>query len=282
MRRAEAVGEAAATLRAAGCDEADADARLLAAEAFGLTPAQLIGGGVDEASAEERERLTGFVARRAGGEPSARILGRREFWGLGFKLSPETLVPRPDSETLVETAIRETGPRDRPISVLDLGTGSGCLLLAILSERPYAVGLGVDLSPAAASAARDNAEALSLGGRARFFAGQWGEAIGRRFDLVVSNPPYIPRGEIAGLDREVREHDPVLALDGGLDGLRAYRAIAAGLGSLLKPDGVAVLELGIGQAADVSDVFRAAGFATVRTAPDLAGVPRALAVRAGR
>jgi release factor glutamine methyltransferase len=282
MRRAEAVRVAVATLRAAGCDEAEADARLLAAEAFGLTPAQLIGGGSDEASSEERKRLEGFTARRAAGEPTARILGRREFWGLTFQLSPETLVPRPDSETLVETALREMDPRDRRFLALDLGTGSGCLLLAILSERPYAIGLGVDLSPAAARTARDNAEALGLGSRAFFAAGSWGEAVGRRFDLVVSNPPYIPRGDIAALDREVRAHDPALALDGGLDGLRAYRTIASGLRALLKPDGVAVIELGVGQTADVSALFRAAGFVAVGATPDLAGVPRALTVRAAR
>lgn len=277
MTLGEAVRAAAARLREAGCDTPELDARTLGQEAFGLSPAALIAGG--EAGTDGCEALGILVERRAAGEPVARILGTREFWGLDFRLAPETLVPRPDSETIVETALSGIGPRDRRFSALDLGTGTGCLLLAVLSERPNALGIGVDLSPGAAAAARGNAEALGLGDRARFVVGRWGAALDARFDLVVSNPPYIESAAIEGLDSEVRAHDPRLALDGGADGLAAYREIARGLGSLLAEDGLAVLELGQGQAEAVSAIMAAAGFAASRAVADLGGVPRALAVR---
>lgn len=277
MRLGEAVRAAAARLRDAGCDTPELDARSLAESAFGMSRAALVAGG--PAAAEGLARLDVLVGRRAGGEPVARILGRREFWGLDFALAPETLVPRPDSETIVETALAEIGPRDRAFRALDLGTGTGCLLLAILSERPRAHGVGVDLSPAAAAAARSNAAALGLSDRASFVVGSWGAPLNGRFDLVASNPPYIESADIAGLEREVRIHDPRLALDGGADGLDAYRAIAAGLGALLAEDGVAVLELGAGQGDAVSTLLAEAGFETTRVVPDLGGVPRALAAR---
>lgn len=280
MTLAQALRAAAARLRAAGCDTPELDARILAESAFGLSRATLIAGG--EAAPDGLARFEPLVLRRAEGEPVARILGLREFWGLSFALAPETLVPRPDSETIVEVALAEVGPRDRALTVLDLGTGSGCLLLAILSERPKAFGVGVDLSSAAASAARANAMALALEDRAAFVVGRWGEALGQRFDLVVSNPPYIASCEIGALDPEVRAHDPRLALDGGADGLDAYRAIAGGLDALLAADGVAVLELGVGQGAEVSALMARAGFATIGCAPDLGGVPRALALRRRR
>lgn len=282
MTRGEAVRAVAARLRAAGCETPELDARTLAAAAFGLDAAGLIASGGHEAPADERGRLEAFAGRRVAGEPVARILGRREFWGLDFALSPETLVPRPDSETIVEAALAEAGKRDRALRVLDLGTGTGCLLLAILSERPNAFGVGVDLSPLAATAARENAEALGLGDRATFVAGCWGDALGGTFDLVVSNPPYIRSADVGGLDVEVRAHDPRLALDGGNDGLDAYRALARALPRLLAEDGAAVFELGAGQAGDVSEIMAEAGFAVSPAAPDLGGVPRALTVRRSR
>ncbi|PZQ11294.1 MAG: peptide chain release factor N(5)-glutamine methyltransferase [Ancylobacter novellus] len=279
MTRGEAVRAVAARLRAAGCETPELDARTLAAAAFGLDAAGLIASGGDDAGSEARERLEAFAGRRAAGEPVARILGRREFWGLDFALAPETLAPRPDSETVVEAALAAAGERDRALRVLDLGTGTGCLLLAILSERPRAFGVGVDLAPAAAAAARANAEALGLGDRAAFFAGSWGDALGGTFDLVVSNPPYILSADVAGLDVEVRAHDPLLALDGGEDGLDAYRALADALPRLLADDGAAALELGAGQAEEVSAIMAEAGFSASRAARDLGGVPRALTVR---
>ena len=224
------------------------------------------------------DRFFDLVARRADGEPVARILGRREFWGLPFALAPATLEPRPDTETVVEAALGLVRGAGGAASILDLGTGSGCLLLALLSELPDAAGVGVDRSPAAAAAARRNARSLGLGDRARFVAGDWAEAISGRFDLVVSNPPYIATEHIEALAPEVRRHDPALALDGGADGLDAYRAIVADLPRLLAPSGVAVLELGAGQRDAVAGLARAAGLVVIGSNPDLAGTPRALAL----
>lgn len=281
MTLGEAVRDAAAKLAAADVETPELDARLLAREAFSISAARLVSNAREPASAKALARLGGLVARRTAGEPVARILGRREFWGLSFALAPETLEPRPDTETVVEAALGLVGAAGRAASILDLGTGSGCLLLALLSELPDAFGLGVDRSPAAAAAAGRNAEALGLGDRARFVAGDWAEAISGRFNLVVSNPPYIASAEIEALEREVRRHDPTLALDGGADGLDAYRAIFAALPRLLTPSGVAVLELGAGQRDAVAELGRAAGLVVIGANADLAGTPRALALRAG-
>jgi release factor glutamine methyltransferase len=282
VTRGEAVRAAAAALREAGVAEADLDARVLALEAFGVDLAKLVAGAREPAPSDAIAALAALVARRAAGVPVARILGRREFWGLPFTLGPAALVPRPDTETVVEAALAAVGPSQRALSMLDLGVGSGCLLLAILSERPAAVGVGVDRSEAAVATARGNAAALGLGGRARFMVGDWGAALDAPFDLVTSNPPYIRRGDMPGLDREVRDHDPAAALDGGPDGLDAYRAIVADLPRLLAPDGVAALELGAGQADDVAARGGDGGRVVERVAPDLAGVARAIVLRQGR
>jgi release factor glutamine methyltransferase len=205
----------------------------------------------------------------------SRILGMREFWGLPFAVTPATLDPRPDSETLVETALdllRETAePR-----ILDLGTGTGCLLLSLLHERADAQGTGIDISDEALAVAASNAARLDLSARVSFRRGNWTDGIGGRFDLVISNPPYIRRGDIEALEREVREHDPLLALDGGEDGLDAYRALAAAIPDVLTQTGHAVIELGEGQGEAVRAIFESAGMAVLRIVPDLAGIPRAL------
>jgi len=214
--------------------------------------------------------------------PVARLLDRREFWGLPFQLDPETLVPRPDTETLVAAALRWLGGRLGPLQILDLGTGSGCLLVALLHEWPDATGLGIDRSFGAARTARRNAERNGVGDRAVFAVGDWGVALGARFDLVVSNPPYIPTGDIGGLAPEVRVHDPVAALDGGADGLTAYRTILAQAGRLLRPGGTIVLEVGIGQADPVCRLAEAAALTTVEIARDLAGIERALVLVGGQ
>jgi len=277
----EAARAAATRFAAAGIDTPEADARALAREAFGLDAARLITRAGDAADVHALARLEGLVARRLGGEPVDRILGRREFWGLDFILAPETLAPRADTETVVQAALDAVGGRDRPLSVLDLGVGSGCILLALLSELPRATGLGVDRSFGAARAARANAERLGLGGRARFVVGNWSAALGSRFDLVVSNPPYIASADMAGLDREVRDHDPAHALDGGADGLDAYRVIVADLPARLNPGGAATLELGAGQEADVTRLALKAGLRVDGAArADLGAVPRALVIRA--
>ncbi|MGK9165862.1 peptide chain release factor N(5)-glutamine methyltransferase [Inquilinus limosus] len=274
---AEALRGGTARLAAAGVDSAMSDARVLLMAALGWDRTALLSRGAETLPEAAAVRYAGFLARRAGREPVSRILGRREFWSLDFALGPATLDPRPDSETLVEVAL--AAAPDRDLRVLDLGTGTGCLLLAVLHDRPAAFGVGVDRSEAAARVARENARALGLANRAAFLVGDWATALGARFDLVLSNPPYIPEGEIAALEPEVRDHDPRLALSGGADGLDAYRALAAALPDLLTPGGTAVVELGIGQAPDVAEMFRRAGLDIDGTPHDLGGIPRCVVAK---
>ena len=280
---AETQRAGAARLAAAGIDGAALDARLLLMAALGCDRTALLSRGAEAMPQDAAARYDGFLDRRAAHEPVSRILGRREFWSLDFALGPATLDPRPDSETLVEAALAAVPdrPPDRPIRVLDLGTGTGCLLLAVLHERPAAFGVGLDRSEAAAAVARGNAAALGLAGRSAFLVGDWAAALEARFDLVLSNPPYIPEADVAGLDPEVRDHDPHLALSGGTDGLDAYRALAAALPALLVPGGIAVIELGVGQAAAVPALFRAAGLDIAGTPHDLAGIPRCVVAKKG-
>ncbi len=260
-------------LQRAGSASPGLDARLLVEGSLGVEHA-------DSAmilTAEACARLKGFMARRVAGEPVWRILGEREFWGLPFRLSPATLEPRPDSETIVETALAElTGRRDEELALLDLGTGTGCLLIALLSELPLARGVGVDLSGEACCTAAGNAALNGVDGRATFRQGNWTEGLTGRFDLIVSNPPYIPSTEIATLSVEVREHDPLLALDGGQDGLGPYRLFASALPPLLAPDGVIVLEIGAGQGPDVVALMRGGGLEFRGSRHDLGGHERAL------
>jgi release factor glutamine methyltransferase len=226
---------------------------------------------------EDADRLDALLTRRLAGEPLWRVIGEREFWGLPFRLSPDTLEPRPDSETLIEAALATLGPRrGQPLTMLDLGTGTGCLLIAMLHECPAASGLGIDLSSGACEIARANALANGVGERCEIRQGQWTEGLDARFDLILSNPPYIPSRDIAGLDREVREHDPLLALDGGADGLAPYRIFARSLGGHLAPGGFVVLEIGAGQEGDVTAIMREAGWCHRATRRDLGDHPRAL------
>lgn len=221
--------------------------------------------------------LEDFAARRLAGEPVWRIRGEREFWGLPFRLSPATLEPRPDSETVIEAALAELSPRrDEALTLLDLGTGTGCLLIALLSELPQARGLGVDLSGEACETAAVNAALNGLDGRAAFRQGDWTKGLSGRFDLIVSNPPYIPSREIATLSREVSEHDPRLALDGGADGLAPYRLFATCLPPLLAPGGRVVLEIGAGQGPEVVALMRGGGLEFRGGRTDLGGHERAL------
>jgi release factor glutamine methyltransferase len=247
------------------------EARLLLAHAAGLTRADLI------RDPHRRVEIGGFndlLTRRLRHEPLAHILGRREFWSLEFQVSPATLIPRPDSETLIEAALARfaDGP---PRRILDLGTGTGCLLLALLHEFPAAFGIGVDIAPDAARLARLNASQLGLADRAAFVASDWTNAISGRFDLVISNPPYIAAADIPGLMPEVALHEPRRALDGGADGYGAYRTILRDLPDRLLPGGAAILELGAGQAAAVSALAQQIGFAASLHL-DLAGIQRAI------
>lgn len=262
-------------LKEAGLPTPALDARILVQAATGASDLEMIREPGTLMTPAEEERLAGWERRRLAREPVSRILGSREFWGLPFTVTAETLDPRADSETLVETALDLLKDIERP-RFLDLGTGTGCLLLALLHERQDAVGVGVDLSEGALAVAASNASALGLSARAEFIESEWTENVEGRFDLAVSNPPYIPHGEIAGLAEEVRLHDPMLALDGGEDGLDAYRALARLLPDHLTQGGHAVVELGAGQADAVTAIFEAAGFGVSRIVPDLAGIPRAL------
>jgi len=273
---------AEARLAAAGVDTPDLDARLLVQHALNLTREQLLFNADAPVTPEQATALHALVERRAAREPVSRILGERAFWSLELSLNADTLDPRPDTETIVEAALDAVPDRTAPLRVLDLGTGTGCILLALLAELPNASGLGIDLSPGAVEAATANAARNALGDRARFRTGDWGGGLAERFDLVVSNPPYIPSRDIASLDPEVREHDPLRALDGGPDGLDAYRAIAAQLPGLLKPGGTTALEVGIGQAADVAALLEASGLAVTGIFRDLGGVERCVRGRNDR
>ncbi len=272
----------AESLRKQGVESADLDARLLIGHALGLDHTALAAAAGRMLAPAEMNAIDRLAARRLNGEPVARILGHKEFWGLPLAVSAATLLPRPDSETLVEAALASidaSGGRTRALRLADLGTGSGALLLALLSEFPQASGVGTDLCPAALAVARHNADALDLAGRAFFVACDFGAALQGSFDLVVCNPPYVRTGEIAALAAEVREHDPRLALDGGADGLDGYRAIADDARRLLWPDGRLVVELGAGQAAAVTDLFTRAGLGVAPPLRDVAGIARALTVR---
>jgi len=272
-----ALVDARARLAQAGVDSAGLDARVLLREALGVSDAVLLTEGNRPLSEDEAARFAENLDRRVAGEPVARILGHREFWGLDFALGPDTLVPRPDTEIVVEAALaamRRAGKAAPRIA--DFGTGTGCILLALLHEMSAARGVGVDRSPGALEVARGNAERLGLSGRTRFVLSDWGAKLDGGLDLLVSNPPYISSREISGLKVEVRAHDPRLALDGGEDGLESYRLIIADAARLLAPGGALVLELGVGQGPDVAALAVAAGFRVEEIRPDLAGIPRAL------
>lgn len=266
-------------LRAAAVEAPRLEARLLLAHAMGCRTEDLLRDPRGPVPPDAARRFAGALRRRLDREPMAHLLGEAGFWSLRVSVSPATLVPRPDTETLVEAALAAFPRRDAVRRVLDLGTGTGCLLLAALAEFPGADGVGVDSVPAAAALARRNAAALGLGGRARFVCGSWGAALGGgggRFDLVLSNPPYVETGDIPGLAPEVARHEPRSALDGGADGLDAYRALLPDVRRLLAPGGRAVVELGQGQRGAVEGLAGGCGLRPADCRADLGGVDRAL------
>ncbi len=267
-------------LRASDIDSPELDARLLIGAALNLDLTGLISAAKRTLSADEAAQLSQFAARRLYGEPIARITGIKEFWGLQFTLSADTLVPRPDTETIVEAALDyldTSGPRSRALSIADLGTGSGAILLALLSELPNATGIATDINLAALRTARGNAERNGLAQRAHFVACDYASALMGGFDMIVSNPPYIPSSDIAGLDIEVRSHDPLRALDGGGDGYDAYRTIAPEAARLLAPGGFLVVEVGHDQSDTVAGLMTAAGLELPGPAKtDLGGIKRAV------
>jgi release factor glutamine methyltransferase len=271
----------AAQLKSAGNDEAELDARLLLAAVLDLDLTGMIAQAGRRLTSAEAALLAQYAQRRIAGEPVARILGEKEFWGLPLQLSSATLVPRPDTETVVELALellRARGNLDRPLRIADLGTGSGAILLALLSELPATQGFGTDISEHALRTAGANAARAGLSNRATFIACEYASGLSGACDLIVSNPPYIRTADIDGLATEVRDHDPLAALDGGADGLDAYRALIPQATGLLAPGGWLVVEAGQGQSGPIETFMTNAGL-TPAAAPkaDLAGIPRAVA-----
>lgn len=269
--------EAGTRLREAGIDEARFEARLLLGHVLGRKPLSLPMDGQRAVTAEDAKRFRALVARRAAHEPSAYLIGTRGFWTLDLAVTPAVLIPRHDTETVVSAALDHAGRCAR--RVLDLGTGSGAILLALLAECPAAFGVGVDRSEAALAVARANAAAAGLAARAGFVRGDWAGAVAGWFDLVVSNPPYIACETITTLAPEVAAHEPRAALDGGADGLDAYRLILPSLPRLLGPGAVAVLEIGAGQAEAASSLAAGTGLQAIEIRQDLGGIPRAMVLR---
>lgn len=277
----EALARATRQLAEAGVDTARLDARLLLASVAGMSASAVLLDPERPLAADAEAAFARLVERRCQREPVSRILGKREFWSLDFAISLATLDPRPDSETVVAAALEQFGPVPAR-HVLDLGSGTGCLLLAVLSERPTWTGLGIDIAEDAVAVGRANARTLELASRARFERGDWDQGLRGPFDLILSNPPYIPSREIAGLAPEVAAFDPRRALDGGEDGLDAYRTLAPAIVRLLTPGGRAILELGKGQAEEVGRLMATAGLRELGRRQDLAGAHRCLILgRAG-
>jgi release factor glutamine methyltransferase len=279
LQRAQALSAVSRVFAKASIEGPALDARLLTLAALGIDQIEFLRRPAEPVGEEDAARLAEFAARRLAGEPISRILGVREFWGLDFAISATTLVPRPETETLVEAVLshcRNHGGRDRPWTILDLGTGSGCIAVALLTELSAARTLGIDRSLAALLTARGNAQRHGVSGRACWVAGDWGGAIAATFDIVVANPPYIATTEIAALATEVRDYDPAVALDGGRDGLQAYRAIITSLGRLARDDGRIFFEVGLGQSQVVAALLWDGGFPVSAPICDLSGIPRVI------
>jgi release factor glutamine methyltransferase len=273
------VAEASVALSAAGFSEPRRRARRLVSFALAISPADLFAHPDFAVDGRHASRAEALLKRLVAGEPLSRIFGRREFWGLEFILSAHTLDPRPETETVVEGVLRRIPDRSTALRLLDLGTGTGCLLLALLSELPAASGVGVDIVEAAVQTAIENAGLLGFGGRAHFLVGDWATALSESFDVILVNPPYIRSDAIALLPREVACHDPRRALDGGEDGLRWYREIAEAVPSLLSPHGILAAEIGAGQAAAVTAIINENGLIVDGLDHDLAGIARCVIAR---
>ncbi len=269
--------EATRRLSDAGIAGARKEARLLMGFWLNRDPAQLFGPQDEKVGTPES--FFDLVDRRVSREPLSHLVGHREFWSLEFEVSNNVLTPRPDSEILIETGLSYWPDHSDFFSVLDLGTGSGCLLLSFLKSRPYAIGVGVDVSGVALDIARRNASFIVPDGRAQFLRADWGSSISKPFDLVVSNPPYIPSNDIAELDAEVKNFEPLLALDGGIDGLEAYKCLVKDLARLITPTGVILLEIGSGQSGQVTSILETYGLVVEDIKKDLAGRNRCLVVR---
>ncbi len=278
--RAEALARVAEYLAQGGVEDSRRDARTLLLAAAQIAHAELLLAPEERLDNESATRLLDYAARRLAREPISRILGARGFWTLDLMVAPDVLDPRADTETLVETTLSLVEDPAAPLRIVDLGSGSGAILCALLSELPQATGVAVDLSPAACAATRANLWRCGLSDRGHVMRGRWGSALAGGFDIIVSNPPYVRASELPDLDPEVRLHDPALALDGGADGLDCYREITSDLRRLLKPGGLVALEVGFDQAASVVELLRGQTLAIECIARDAAGHERVVAARA--
>ena len=266
-------------LSQAGVADAGREARWLLKHVLGVSDADLISGTVAP-SGDAIAAVQAVAVRRAAGEPASRIIGEREFNGLSYKVTPDVLDPRMDTETLV-AAVCNRFKNHQPRRILDLGTGSGCILISLLKAFPESIGVGVDVSREALAIAQENAESLGVGARASFVHGDWAESLNESFDLIVSNPPYIPSGDIPNLDKEVRNYDPILALDGGFDGLQAYKKIFSQIKTFFSQGDCGFFEVGILQAQDVARLAENAGFLVKGYHTDSAGILRVLEIDSG-
>ncbi len=272
------VARAMRQLDHAGIEGASREAWLLLGSVLGVTRATLLARALEPLSPAAATRYNALIARRVKREPFAQITGEKEFWSLSFLVSSAVLCPRPDSEALIELTLDRVGQNPGPLHLLDLGTGSGCLLLALLKEWPAAAAIGIDRSPEALALAKANGERLGLADRVTWLLGDWGASLDGSFDVIISNPPYIEEGDWQGLEPEVRLFEPKLALTAGEDGLDAYRRLAPEIARLLAPSGVACLEHGMDQAEAVAAIMAKAGLKRLDGRRDLAGLERCLAV----
>jgi release factor glutamine methyltransferase len=275
------VAVSTSALSAAGYEDPRRHARRLVASALSITQSHLFGHPDRVVDDHQIARVQLVLGRMVNREPLSRILGEREFWGLQFVLSAETLDPRPETESVVEAVLQRISDRRAPLSILDLGTGTGCLLLALLGELPAASGVGIDIAEDAVRTAARNAASLGFGDRALFLVGDWGGALSERFDIIVANPPYIASVDLTSLPPEVACYDPRRALDGGEDGLDSYRAIATDLAQRLAPEGIFVAEVGADQADAVAGILTANGLAFGGIEKDLCGIARCVIARPG-
>lgn len=282
MQAGALLREATARLKAAGVDGPRRDAILLLSDASGIGADRLRIEPALEITPEAAARFAELVGRRAAREPVSHILGRREFWSLDFEVSGDVLDPRPDSETLIQAVLDEVPDRQASLRLVDFGTGSGCLLLSLLHELPAAEGLGVDRSPAALAIAQRNAAKLAMAERCAWREANWGDGLHGAFDILISNPPYIESAAIGTLAPEVAEHEPRLALDGGADGLDAYRALMPHLVRLAAPGALIALEIGQGQEKAVAVLLAESGFGGIAGKADLGGITRVVVARKPR
>lgn len=271
-------------LKNASVEQPDLEARWILKKVLKIADADIIAGASRPVTDAENAALESMIARRTAGEPLSRIFGEREFYGRNFKISPDTLDPRPDTEILIDAVLRGFHVKQgrKPLRILDLGTGTGAILISLLAELPESEGVGVDISQGALRAARENARSLGVEKRCRWICGDWGDSVKEgQFDLVVSNPPYIESGIIPNLAPEVRNHDPILALDGGPDGLSAYEKIFLCLPKLLNKDGRAFLEIGFDQKEKIERLAKKYRIRVEAVHPDLAGNPRVVEISRG-